>query len=74
MGIGYLLGSIACFLYAGLVGYFGGVKKQAGLLKLVKMKINKNMTDEVAAKWCIGASIVVFLIGVLLIVLGIIQG
>ena len=27
MGIGYLLGGIACLLYAALVGYFGGIKK-----------------------------------------------
>ena len=36
MGIGYLLGVIACLLYATLVGYFGGTKKSPGLLKLVK--------------------------------------
>jgi len=41
MGIGYLLGGIACLLYAALVGYFGGIKKSPGLLKLVKMKLNK---------------------------------
>ena len=27
MGIGYLLGGIACLLYAVSVGYFGGIKK-----------------------------------------------
>jgi len=26
MGIGYLLGGIACLLYGVLVGYFGGIK------------------------------------------------
>ena len=49
MGIGYLLGGIACLLYAALVGYFGGIKKSPGLLKLVKMKLNKNMSDAAAA-------------------------
>jgi len=50
MGIGYLLGGIACLLYTVFVGYFGGIKKSPGLLKLVKMKLNKNMSDAVAAK------------------------
>jgi len=50
MGPGYLLGGIACLLYAVLVGYFGGIKKSPGLLKLVKMKLNKNMSDGAAAK------------------------
>lgn len=74
MGIGYLIGGIACFLYAGLVGYFGGIKKSPGLLKLIKMKINKNMSDEVAVKWCLGASIVVLALGIFLFVFGAIQG
>ena len=26
MGIGYLLGGVACLRYAVLVGYFGGIK------------------------------------------------
>jgi len=51
MGIGYILGGIACLLYAALVGYFGGIKKSPGLLKIVKMKINKNMSDDAAAKF-----------------------
>ena len=48
MGAGYLLGGIACLLYAVLVGYFGGIKKSPGLLRLVKMKLNKKMSDEIA--------------------------
>ncbi len=50
MGIGYLLGGVACLLYAALVGYFGGINKSPGLIKLVKMKLNKNMSDNAAAK------------------------
>ena len=48
MGIGYLLGGIACLLYIILVGYFGGIKKSPGVLRLAKMKINKNMSDDAA--------------------------
>ena len=49
MGIGYLLRGIACLLYTFFVGYYGGIKKSPGLLKLVKMKLNKNMSDDAAA-------------------------
>jgi len=60
MGTGYLLGGIACLLYAVLVGYFGGIKKSPGLPKLVKMKLNKKMSDATAAKiTLIAAGIVV---------------
>ena len=48
MGIGYLLGGVACLLYAVLVGYFVGIKKIPGVLRLAKMKINKNMSDDAA--------------------------
>jgi hypothetical protein len=74
MGIGYLLGGIACVLYAALVGYFGGIKKSPGLLRLVKMKISKNMSDNAAAKTCLIAAIVVLAGGVFLFVFGAIQG
>lgn len=74
MGIGYLLGGIACVLYAVLVGYFGGIKKSPGLLRMVKLKLNKNMTDETAAKICIGASIFMLAVAIFLFVFGAIQG
>ncbi|MCD4826940.1 MAG: hypothetical protein K8Q99_04100 [Acholeplasmataceae bacterium] len=73
MGIGYLLGAIAAFLYAGFVGYFGGIKKNAGLIRLVKAKIGKNMKDQTAANWCIGMSIFMLVLGIFLIVFGLIQ-
>ncbi|MBT3272122.1 MAG: hypothetical protein HN368_03130 [Spirochaetales bacterium] len=74
MGIGYLLGGIACVLYAVLVGYFGGIKKAPGLLKIVKMKLNKNMSDETAAKVCMVASVVVLAGGIFLFVFGAVKG
>lgn len=74
MGIGYLLGAIACFLYSVLVGYFGGIKKSPGLLKIVKLKINKKMRDDTAVKICIGASIFMLAVGIFLIIFGAIQG
>jgi len=74
MGMGYLLGGIACLLYAVLVGYFGGIKKSPGLLKLVKMKLSKKMSDEAAAKTSLIAAIVVLAGGVFLLIFGAIQG
>lgn len=74
MGIGYLLGGIACLLYMVVVGYFGGIKKSPGLLKMVKMKLNKKMTDEKAAKISLIFAIVIGVVGVFLLVFGAIQG
>ncbi len=73
MGTGYLLGGIACLLYTALVGYFGGIKKSPGLLKLVKMKINKNMSDDAAAKISLVAAVIMLAGGVFLFVFGAIQ-
>ncbi|MBU0927949.1 MAG: hypothetical protein KKA67_09385 [Spirochaetes bacterium] len=74
MGIGYLLGGIACLAYTAAVGYFGGIKKSPGLLKLVKMKLGKNMSDETAAKVCIGASVFTLILGIFLFVFGATRG
>jgi len=74
MGIGYFLGGITCLLYAVLVGYFGGIKKTPGILKLVKMKINKNMSDAAAAIISLVAAGVVLAAGIFLFISGAIQG
>ncbi|MFC2069230.1 hypothetical protein ACFLTP_09545 [Chloroflexota bacterium] len=74
MGIGYLLGGIACLLYAVLVGYFGGINKSPRFLKLVKMKINKNMSDNTAVKISLVAAFVVLAGGVFLFIFGVVQG
>ena len=70
MGVGYLLGGIACVIYAILVGYFGGIKKSPGLIKIVKMKLGKKMKDETAAKICLVMAIVVLAVGVFLFIYG----
>ena len=74
MGIGYLLGGIACLFYAFLVGYFGGIKKSPGFLRLVKMKLNKNMSDDAAVKISLVAAGVVLAAGIFLFIFGAIQG
>ena len=70
MGIGYLLGGIFCLLYCVLVGYFGGIKGSPGLLKMVKMKLNKNMSDEKAILICKIMAILVGAVGVFLLIFG----
>lgn len=70
MGIGYLLGGIACVLYAVLVGGFGGIKKSPGLLKIVKLKLSKNMSDQTAANICLVMSVIVLALGIFLFVFG----
>ena len=74
MGIGYLLGGVACLLYGVLVGYFGGIKKSPRLIKLIKMKLNKNMSDDAAAKISLVAAGVVLAVGIFLFIFGAIQG
>jgi len=74
MGMGYLLGGLACLAYFAAVGYFGGIKKSPGLLKIVKMKINKKMSDDTAAKICGGMSILMLVAGIFLLIFGAAQG
>ena len=74
MGIGYLLGGMFCLAYAVLVSYFGGIKKNPWLLKMVKMKLGKKMTDETAARISLGFGIFMGAVGVFLLVFGAIQG
>ena len=71
---GHLVAGIACLLYAPLVGYFGGIKKSPGLLKLVKMKLNKKMNDAAAVKISLVAAGVVLAAGIFLFIFGAIQG
>ena len=70
MGLGFLLGGIACVIYAVLVGYFGGIKKSPGLLKLVKMKLGKGMEDNKAARICLVMAIIVLCAGIFLFIYG----
>ncbi len=56
------------------IGYFGGIKKSPGLLKLVKMKLNKNMSDAVAVKISLIAAGVMLAVGIFLFMFGAIQG
>jgi len=74
MSTGWLLGGIASLLYAALVGFFGGVKKSPILLKLVKLKINKKMSDDAAIKICIVVASIVGVFGIFCFIFGAIKG
>lgn len=74
MSIGYLLGGMFCIIYAVLVAYFGGIKKNVWLLKMVKMKLSKKMSDNTAAKISLGFGLVIGAVGVFLLIFGAIQG
>lgn len=70
MGTGYLLGGIACVLYALIVGGLGGLKKSPVLLKLVKLKLGKNMSDQTAAAICIVMALIILAVGIFLFIFG----
>jgi len=70
MGIGYLLGGIACLLYFSLVGYFVGIKVKPVLLKIVNIKLFKNMSDKKAMMIFKVAAIFLGLDGIALFIVG----
>ena len=58
---GWVIGGIACMLYSLIVGYFA-YKKSPGLIKLVKMKMGKKMTEKgaITTTWVMVGLIFVF--------------
>ena len=49
--MGYVIGGIACILYAAFV-YYVAIKRPPAIINLVKKKLNKNMSDKAAAIVC----------------------
>ena len=49
--MGYIIGGIACKLYAAFV-YYVAIKRSPAIINLVKKKLNKNMSDKAAAIVC----------------------
>ncbi len=70
MAIGYLLGGMFCLAYMFLVGYFGGIKRTPWVLKQVKLKLGKGMTDQKAAMLALVFSGLMGVVGVFLLVFG----
>ncbi len=45
--MGYIIGAIACILYAVFV-YYVAIKRPPSIIRLIKKKLNKNMSDDAA--------------------------
>ncbi len=45
--MGYVIGGIACILYAAFV-YYVAIKRPPSIIKMIKKKLNKNMSDDAA--------------------------
>ncbi len=61
MGIGWFLGGLFFILHS-ILCFWIGYKKPEKMLKLVKMKLGKKSTDELAVKLCyafVGIDIIV---------------
>lgn len=70
MHIGYLLGGLFGISYMVGVGFFGGIKRNKTILRLAKMKINKNMSDKNAAMLCLIFGGLLGAIGIFLLIFG----
>ncbi len=70
MPIGYLLGGLFGLVYMVAVGYVGGIKRNPTILRLTKMKLNKNMPDKTAAMICIVFGGLLGVVGIFLLVFG----
>ncbi|QUI22375.1 hypothetical protein HZI73_08700 [Vallitalea pronyensis] len=65
----YIFGGVLCVLYAMFV-YYIGFKKPPTLIKIVKMKIKKTMSDQSAVIVCYVFGTIVLIVGIVLFVLG----
>ncbi len=45
--MGYSIGGLACGLYAAFV-YYVAIKRPPSIIRLIKKKLNKNMSDDAA--------------------------
>jgi hypothetical protein len=46
--MGYIIGGIACLLYAGFV-YYVAIKRPPRIISLIKKKLSRKMSDDAAA-------------------------
>ena len=45
--MGYIIGGIACMIYAAFV-YYVAIKRPPSIIRMIKKKLNKNMSDDAA--------------------------
>ena len=67
--MGYIIGGIACLLYAAFV-YYIAIKKPSAIIRLVKKKLNKNMSDNAAAIVCYVFASIALAGGIVLSIVG----
>ena len=67
--MGYIIGGIACVLYAAIV-YYIAIKRPPAIIRLIKKKLSKNMSDDAAvivsyvfASIALAGGIALFIIG-----------
>ena len=67
--MGYIIGAVACVLYAAFV-YYVAIKRPPAIIRLIKKKLNKNMSDDAAvivsyvfASIALSGGIVLFVLG-----------
>ncbi len=69
---GWAIAGLLCIIYALAVGGFA-IKRSPGLLKIVKMKLGKNMTDDKARTVSIVFAGIVGVAGIVFFVLSVTQ-
>jgi hypothetical protein len=67
--MGYVIGGIACVLYAAFV-YYVAIKKPPAIIRIVKLKLGKKMSDNTAVIICYVFASIVLAGGIVLFVLG----
>ncbi len=65
---GWALGGLLCIIYTLAVGGLA-LKKSPGLIKLVKMKLGKKLSDEAVIKICLVMAAVVGVAGIVFFIL-----
>lgn len=69
---GWALGGLVCIIYTLAVGGLA-LKKSPGLIKLVKLKLGKRITDKTAITISLVMAVVVGIGGIVLFIIGAMQ-
>ena len=70
--MGYTIGAVACILYAAFV-YYVAIKRPPSIIRMIKKKLNKNMSDDAAAIICYVFASIALAGGIVLFVLAAIK-
>jgi hypothetical protein len=65
--MGYVIGGIACVLYAVFV-YYVAIMKPPSIIKIVKLKLGRRMSDKTASIVCYVFASIVLAVGILLFI------